>query len=219
MQVLYAREIAALSSIVSGVYGNYGLFLKPHPRAPIELPANLLGNMIELAPDAHGFLQGALCCAPTRLPFASESFKLIVVQHVLEQIDEAQASLAELARVLAPEGVALILGFNPLGTWRPWLALHAGRVHLRSAQTWRVALAREQIDTLQIRFPGTLWPRSNAAGSSRSMASSAFARFGSSWLLLARKRRSTLTPLRLRASARELALNPRLAPGAQRARA
>ena len=42
-------------------------------------------------------------------------------------------------------------------------------------------------------------------------------RFGASWLLIARKRRSTLTPLRLRSSNRELALNPRLAPGAHRA--
>jgi hypothetical protein len=41
-------------------------------------------------------------------------------------------------------------------------------------------------------------------------------RVGASWLLLARKRRSALTPLRLRPSSRELAINPRLAPGAHR---
>jgi SAM-dependent methyltransferase len=215
MQALYAREIAALASIVSGVYGNYGLFLRPHIAASTQLPEHLLGKMIELAPGENGLLEGPVRCAPDLLPFASESFKLLIAQHVLEQVDEADACAAELARVLAPEGVALILGFNPLGTWRPWLAMHASHVRPSSAHRWRMLLAREQVDTLQVRFPGSLWPRANINAEPGAM-SARLARFGSTWLLLARKRRSALTPLRLRASKRELALNPTLAPGAHR---
>lgn len=215
MQALYAREIAALASIVAGVYGSYGLFLGPHPAASIVLPQHLLGKMIELTPVDRSTLQGALRCAPWQLPFASESFKLLIVQHVLEQIDDPDKCAAELARVLAPEGVALILGFNPFGTWRPWLAWHDPKVRPRSAHAWRMQFAREQVDTLQVRFPGSLWPR--ASRSAEPVGISPLARLGSSWLLLARKRRSTLTPLRPRAGTRELALNPRLAPGAQRA--
>lgn len=215
MQALYAREIAALASIVSGVYGNYGLFLRPHVSVSSPLPEHLLGKMIELAPGANALLQGPVRCAPDLLPFASESFKLLIAQHVLEQIDEADACAAEIARVLAPEGVALILGFNPLGTWRPWLATHGAHLRPRSAHKWRMLLAREQVDTLQVRFPGSLWPRANI-GSEPGAVSTRLARFGSTWLLLARKRRSALTPLRLRASTRELALNPTLAPGAHR---
>jgi hypothetical protein len=216
MQALYAREVAALGSIVSGVYGNHGLFLRPHALSASALPQHLLGNMIELVQDENGLCNGVLRCAPHELPFVSESFKLLIAQHVLEQVDQAEACAAEMARVLAPEGIALILGFNPLGTWRPWLAMHANRMHLRSAHAWRVLLARQQIDTLQVRFPGALWPRAGL-GPVPSALSARFARFGSTWLLLARKRRSTLTPLRLRVPSRELALNPRLAPGAHRA--
>ena len=215
MRALYARELAALASIVAGVYGNFGLFLRPHLHTPVPLPQHLLGKLIELAPDEHGRFAGALRCAPGQLPFASESFKLLIAQHVLEQVGDAEGCAAELARVLAPEGVALILGFNPLGTWRPWLALHATYLRPRSAHNARVLLAREQIDTLQVRFPGSLWPHVKI-GVEPGVVSTRLARFGSTWLLLARKRRSTLTPLRLRASTRELALNPRLAPGAQR---
>lgn len=215
MRALYARELAALASIVAGVYGNYGLFLRPHTTAAGPLPQHLLGKMIELAIDGCGCFTGTLRCAPGQLPFASESFKLLIAQHVLEQVDDAQACMAELARVLAPEGVALILGFNPLGTWRPWLAWHAAHLRPRSAHNARVLLAREQIDTLQVRFPGSLWPHINIAAEPGAL-STRLARFGSTWLLLARKRRSALTPLRLRAATRELALNPRLAPGAQR---
>jgi SAM-dependent methyltransferase len=216
MLALYARELAALASIVAGVYGNYGLFLRPNLGASAPLPQHLLGKMIELAPREPGLLEGALRCAPGQLPFASESFKLLIAQHALEQLDDAESCAAELARVLAPEGVALILGFNPLGTWRPWLALHAAHLRPRSAHHCRVLLAREQIDTLQVRFPGSLWPHVNITAEPGAV-STRLARFGSTWLLLARKRRSTLTPLRLRTSKRELALSPRLAPGAHRA--
>jgi SAM-dependent methyltransferase len=167
-------------------------------------------------PEDPRTLHGVLRCTPWQLPFASESFKLLIVQHVLEQIENPESCAAELARVLAPEGVALVLGFNPYGTWRPWLALHAEHVRPRSAHAWRMQFAREQVDTLQVRFPGSLWPRASMSAEPNAI-SAHLARLGSSWLLLARKRRSTLTPLRLRSAQRELALSPRLAPGAQRA--
>ena len=224
VQSLFARELAALAPILSGVYGNYGLFLRAHERAPAQLPAHLLGMVTGLASARSGLWCGDLRCSPWYLPFASESFKLIVAQHCFERFDDAELGAGELSRVLAPEGVILLLGFNPFGTWRPWLAWQsmraAPRLHLRSASAWKDLLAREQIDTLQMRFPGLLWPREVAgseADSTRHFRGK-LARFGSSWLLLARKRRSSLTPLRLRQATREVALSPRLVPGAHRVR-
>jgi hypothetical protein len=222
VKALFARELAAIAPILSGVYGNYGLFLRAHAAVPVALPAHLLGTMVELALTEQQF-EGAARCEPAQLPFASESFKVLIAQHVFEQIDRPDECAAELARVLSPEGVALILGFNPISLWRPWLMLNAPRgvdaLHLRSAHAWQLMLAREQVDTLQVRYPGVLWPR--AEPSQAAAEPSIFARtlgsIGSSWLLLARKRRSTLTPLRLRSASRDLALNPRLAPGAHRA--
>jgi SAM-dependent methyltransferase len=221
VQALFARELAALAPILSGVYGNYGLLLRAHEQTRAEMPAHLLGRMLELALDQDR-LNGSVQCEPGLLPFASETFKLVVAQHVFEQLTVPELCVAEIARVLAPEGVALVLGFNPAGSWRPWLALNAQRggacLHLQSAHFWQQRLARQQVDTLQIRFPGTLWPaHAERRGDQQSAGANALARFGSSWLILARKRRSVLTPLRVRSSSRELALNPRLAPGAQRA--
>jgi SAM-dependent methyltransferase len=156
------------------------------------------------------------------LPFANDSFQLVVAQHSLEFVDDAEACASELSRVIAPEGVALVFGFNPYGTWRPWLTWQAARgapLRLRSSGEWQQLFARNQIDTLQVRYPGVLLPNdpSQSSGRYSQWFTRTFARFGSSWLLLARKRRSTLTPLRLRAPKRERALNPSLAPGAHRA--
>jgi len=214
MQALLAREMTALAPILSSAYGNYGLLVHPRQEGT-ALPQHLLGKIVELDVDEDGLFSGSVRCAPWQLPFASESFKVLIVQHALERVADAQACVAELARVLAPEGIALMLGFNPLGTWRPWLMLRGPGLRLRSARVCKSQLEREQIDTLQVRYPGVLWPRAKVAGPERS-ADSLLARFGSSWLLIARKRRSTLTPIRLRKMAREAARAPQLAPGAHR---
>jgi Methyltransferase domain len=221
IQSLFARELRAITPILSGIYGNCGLFLRAHAQTPVALPPHLLVTMVDLALE-QGVLQGAARCLPGQLPFVSEGFKLVIAQHVFEQIQRPDECAAELARVLAPEGVALILGFNPAGSWRPWLSLAAPgapRLRLRSASVWQQMLAREQVDTLQVRYPGLLWPRAEqprSGGTPDSAVAAPLGRIGSSWLLLARKRRSTLTPVRLRSASRELAMNPRLAPGANR---
>jgi SAM-dependent methyltransferase len=222
MQALLARELQALTPILSGVYGNSGLFISAHASARRALPTHLLGNVVELSPIAANIFGGDVKTNSYALPFANDSFQLLVAQHSLEFVDDLEACASEISRVLAPEGVALVLGFNPLGTWRPWLAwqgARGARLQLQSSGDWRRLFARNQIETLQVRYPGVLLPNDSAEPSGRyaKWITESFSRFGSSWLLLARKRRSTLTPIRLRASNRERALNPRLAPGAHRA--
>lgn len=221
IQSLFARELNALAPILSGVYGNHGLFLRAHAAAPKQLPAHLVGTMVNMECTQPDRWQGDLVCAPWQLPFANDSFKVLIAQHCFERWGAIDQCIAEVSRVLAPEGVVLISGFNPFGSWRPWLSWQKFRggpkLHLRSAFAWQQLLAQQEVDTLQVRFPGVLWPRQQDSGAIDAHVAGRLARFGSSWLLLARKRRSTLTPIRLRKSARELALNPRLAPGAQRA--
>jgi SAM-dependent methyltransferase len=222
MQALLKREMAALTPILSGVYGNSGLFLGPPASAHCTLPTHLLGNIVELAPTGDDVLDGDVKTTSSALAFANDSFQLVVAQHSLEFVDDVEACASEFSRVLAPEGVALVLGFNPFGSWRPWLAWQAARgarLSLRSSSEWQQLFARNQIETLQVRHPGVLLPNDPTQPNGRyaQWLTDTFARFGSSWLLLARKRRSTLTPLRLRTPSRERALNPRLAPGAHRA--
>jgi SAM-dependent methyltransferase len=220
MHGLLARELAATASILGGAYGNFGMIVRPHAGAPMQLPAHLLGSTVHLALDATQCLRGAVTCAPGALPFAPDSFMLVIAQHVLEQVDDAAGFAAELARVLAPEGIALVFGFNPFGAWRPWVMRQQRRnrirLRLQSAQAVRELLARESIDTLQVRFPGLLWPGAGVQTRGESDQQRPWSRWGSSWMLIARKRTSTLTPLRLRAGAREAALKPHLAASAHR---
>jgi len=219
LSALLQRELAMLTPLLSGVYGVWGLHIRPHEHAPLTLPPHLLSAVVELALDDGGSCAGSLRCEPWQLPFANESFKLVVAQHVLEQVAVPDDGAEELARVLAPEGVALLFGFNPISLWRPWVSrrLRSG-LQFASAGGWRQRLERAQLDVLQVRYVGPWGPWAGAASGRQREARSlpVLGRFGASWLLIARKRRTTLTPLRLTTARADLKLNPTLVSGAHR---
>jgi SAM-dependent methyltransferase len=59
----------------------------------------------------------ALCCEPEYLPFADQSLDLVVLPHTLERAADPHRSLAEVERVLRPEGRVVIVGLNPVSLW------------------------------------------------------------------------------------------------------
>ena len=54
---------------------------------------------------------------PEALPIESRSVDVAVLPHTLDFCDDPHQVLREVNRVLAPEGHAVILGFNPLSLW------------------------------------------------------------------------------------------------------
>jgi SAM-dependent methyltransferase len=219
LQSLLQRELAMLAPLLGGVYGVWGLHLRPHERAPLTLPPHLLSAVVELALDDAGRCSGSLRCEPSQLPFANESFKLVIAQHVLEQVAAPDDGAEEVARVLAPEGVALLFGFNPASLWRPWVSRRLrGGLQFASAGGWRQKLQRAHLDVLQVRYAGpwSPWAAGETGSGREARALPLLGRFGASWLLIARKRRSTLIPLRLTTARADLQLNPTLVSGAHR---
>ena len=61
----------------------------------------------------RGDCVGAACA----LPFESGSVDVALLPHTLDFCGEPHQALREVNRVLAPEGHAVILGFNPLSFW------------------------------------------------------------------------------------------------------
>lgn len=66
-----------------------------------------------------------LVCQPDALPFETGSLDLVVLPHTLELAADPHATLAEVDRVLRPEGRVVIAGFNPASLWA--LRQRAGR--------------------------------------------------------------------------------------------
>ena len=62
-------------------------------------------------------LHAALHCLPENLPFADHSLDLVLLPHTLELAADPHLALAEVSRVLRPEGRVIIVGLNPTSLW------------------------------------------------------------------------------------------------------
>lgn len=80
-------------------------------------------------PRAVGFVDHEADLCDLSL-FAADSMQLVIVQHVIEEIPDYESALAELARVLAPDGTALLeIPFSPaLARSEPQAPNHYGNV-------------------------------------------------------------------------------------------
>lgn len=76
------------------------------------------------------------------LPIASESVDLVLMPHLLEEAFDPHQTLREAERVLRPDGVLIISGFNPVSLWgarrlagrsdaAPWGAEYVGVLRLK----------------------------------------------------------------------------------------
>lgn len=118
-------------------------------RARTVAGAEVFANMVELArayADHLGVPADFRLAAQDRLPFDDRSFDIVVSHDVLEHVDDPAASLAEIARVLRPGGVAF-LAFPPydgaLSHHLDYLTLAPGLHWLFAPQTLVEAVNRE----------------------------------------------------------------------------
>jgi hypothetical protein len=89
----------------------FGDFLRERGWRYLSIDQSRRGNPND--PRAVGFIDHEANLCDLSL-FAEDSMHLVIVQHVIEEIVDYELALAELARVLAPEGTALLeIPFNP----------------------------------------------------------------------------------------------------------
>ena len=152
---------------------------------------------------------GTTLCAPLdMLPFASDSIDAVLLPHTLELAADPYAVLREAERVLCAEGCLLICGFNP---WSGWGARRLfARAMRRSPfppqacrlltegrlRDW-VALLGFDVDRVAGYLGSLPFARSAAAEGHERAPLTAGA-----YLLKARKRVQTMTPVRKRSRAR-----------------
>ena len=91
-----------------------------HAAAPLfdpvflHSPSELFGISISLSQDENTLGQ-KVSCDSDQLPFQDRSFRMVVLHHVIS--DGREAELSEAVRVLARDGVLILLGLNRMG-WR-----------------------------------------------------------------------------------------------------
>jgi hypothetical protein len=157
-----------------------------------------------VAPDAHG--PGAIRAHLHALPVASGSIEGVLLPHTLEHEPNPHEILREVERVLMAEGQVAICGFHPLGPWglrnrvsRGRFLPHAERLlGERRVRDWLRLLGFEVVLAQPFLFVAP-WRRRGGAdpGSwSERRGPELFAPLAGAYLLKARKRVRTLTPIR-----------------------
>lgn len=150
-------------------------------------------------------LQGCLA----QLPMKSDILDVVILPHVLEYSSEPHQVLREAERVLIAEGHVVILGFNPWSSWNifrqflfwtkqapwnarfltasrvmDWLALLGFDVVQRQGYFYKLPIQNDHINkklNFLEKIGQRFWPN-----------------FGAGYVLVARKRVETLTPIRQR---------------------
>jgi SAM-dependent methyltransferase len=152
--------------------------------------------------------EGDLLADPAMLPVASGSVDAVVLPHTLEIASDPQAVLREADRVLVGQGHVVVLGFRPLSLWG--LRSAAGRsgfppgftrlIAERRLLDWLILLGYEI--TLARRYLYFVPSESGARAGLQGQGALRRGLFNplpaGAYLLKARKRTYTLTPVRLR---------------------
>lgn len=174
----------------------------------------LLGCWVRLCIGATTGYRGDLRASTAEpLPFVDDAFDLLLLRHALEATPHAASLLNESVRVLAPGGMLVITGVHPLSCWSPWMYWrgrnppHRLHMPLQLGQCLRQA----GLDLEPLRRVGSLLPRATRASDSP-----ADSPLGGGYVLLARKRRHSVTPLRHQPLPLRVAANNQLSPGAPR---
>jgi len=139
-QLLANTEAEQLDEVLPDLFGFHLLQLGVHG-SEVLCQSSRITHRMQLEVDSQ--LGAGVYAHASRLPFASESIDVCVVSHSLEFDEDPHAILREIDRVLIPEGHIVVLGFNPYSCWglnrflrgwrkqSPWDGKFYGRARLK----------------------------------------------------------------------------------------
>lgn len=208
---LLQSEQGLLEQVLPNLFGYHLLQLGLQSEADLLSSSRIPHRMVmeDVAALLHSEGQKSFLGQCDQLPIASDSLDLVLLPHTLEYMERPHEVLREAERTLIPEGHLLILGFNPFslfGLWRlfagwrnrsPWCG------HFYSTLRLRDWLALLGFDTVLVRHYFFRPPLQNDGIMRRlSFLERAGGRFwplfGGGYLLVAKKRVATLTPIKPR---------------------
>lgn len=141
------------------------------------------------------------------LPLYTGSIDLVILPHILEFVDNPRQLLAEACRVIKPEGLIVICGFNPLSAWgirkiftRHKVAPWSGNFfHPNKIKKWLqlADFVMEQQKLILFRPPVSHTGVYQKLGFMEFLGSHFFPPLGGVYILLSRAKVIPLTPIRM----------------------
>lgn len=176
------------------------LFSASRINHPVVLAEDLLEQRIA-APGIAGEAE--------HLPVMSDSIDVVLLPHVLEFADNPHQVLREVDRVLIPEGHVVLMGFNPWGLWRLWQIIPRRIWSARPPSCCHAISQKRLMDWLsllgfdvEVTRSYFFRPPFHHAGVMRRLKFLEYLGqrwwpiLGSGYMLVAKKRETTLTPIK-----------------------
>jgi SAM-dependent methyltransferase len=176
---------------------------------------------------AGGAAKGAgLIAEPAALALQSDSVDVMLLPHTLEFAPDPHEVLREAARVLTGEGELVVLGFEPFGSWSLRHAFtHGGcppglcrTISAPRLTEWLKLVGFEVGSAMRYLYapPLASLRTGKACGVFEHLGRRAWPRFSGAYLLHARKRVHSMTPVRLRKRLRTAVIGGLAEPAARR---
>lgn len=168
----------------------------------------------------------ALVAEAAALPLQPDSVDVMLLPHTLEFEPDPHEVLREAARVLTGEGELVVLGFDPLGSWSLRSAFTRGGCPPGIVRTIAAARLADWLKLVGFEVgpasrylyapPLAGFAHSRARGFLERAGRRAWPRFSGAYLLHARKRVHSMTPVRLRKRMRTAVIGGLAEPAARR---
>ncbi|MEW6353264.1 MAG: methyltransferase domain-containing protein [Pseudomonadota bacterium] len=214
--LLLEAECARMAEVLPDLFG-YHLLQVGAPADVDLLSTSRISHRIVLDADtgAHGAHPPQLYARPDALPIASDSVDVVVLPHTLEFAPDPHQVLREAERVLIAEGSVVILGFNPWSLWGVWrlLLMRGGEppwcgrfLSLTRIRDWLALLGFDEIQMRPYFFRPPLHHTGvmHKLNFMEHLGARLWPKLAGAYLLVAKKRVSTLTPIKPRWRQRSL---------------
>ena len=189
------------------VFGATGLYLRPFVDYSGELSGNMLASVLSVGRRGD-VLEGQWRCRDEALPIGNGHLALVYALFVVETSPEPAALVRELARVLKPDGIALLVCLNPMSLARlRWLGRTNGFGLSRLEATAREA----GLEPVRRQALGPLWLGDTAGASEPAEGPRLLDPFRAAQMLVMRRQEIPMTPIR--AGAPVVGLRPGVSPG------
>lgn len=198
---LIEEEKQFLSKLLKNHYGKHALLIGvPEQEKLLEvsdIPFHFLMSPLSSKSNQNATIESGL----NELPILTGSIDLVMLPHTLELIENPRQLLTEACRIVKPEGLIVICGFNPLSTWGlkkfPW---RINLIHASKMKGW-LSLADfvlEEQKYLLFRPPIHQLMMYKKLHFIEYIGSKCFSMFGGAYILLARAKVIPLTPIKMK---------------------
>jgi SAM-dependent methyltransferase len=206
---LASAEQTSLCDVLSDVFGYHLVVLDPSCQPDALASSRILHRVVQTFSGDGLMHPPSLLACSEQLPLQSDSVDAFVLPHALEVAGDPHQVLREIDRCLLPEGHLIVLGFNPYGWWgfRKLLFGWRGRVpwslrfiSLPRLKDWLSLLGFDTLHSAYL-YPHPPWHYGKPHSGHRLLQRLHHERWpllAGAYVLVARKRVATLTPIKPR---------------------